>query len=101
MTSGTALKWLAALVLVVGCATAASDAPDYSSIPAWTTRAIPEARGDVRTVASGKREAVRYPGWTKTDFQKFRTYAYADTRGDLPVQRAPMPSGVTGDARRG
>jgi sulfur-oxidizing protein SoxA len=89
------------LVLVVGCATAASDAPDYSSIPAWTTRAIPEARGDVRTVANGKREAVRYPGWTKTDFQTFRTYAYTDTRPDLPVRRATMPADVTGDARKG
>ena len=101
MTSGAALKLLATVVLAVGCATAASDAPDYSSIPAWTTRAIPEARGDVRTVAGGKREAVRYAGWTKTDFQKFRTYAYTDTRADPPVQRVTMPAGVTGDAKRG
>jgi sulfur-oxidizing protein SoxA len=99
--SGFALNWLAAVVLAVGCATAASDAPDYSSAPAWRTRAIPEARGDVRTVADGKREALRYPGWTKTDFQKFRTYAYTDTRPDLTVQRTTMPAGVTGDARKG
>lgn len=101
MRSGTALKSLAVLVLAVGCATAVSDAPDYASVPAWTTRAIPEARGEVRTAANGKREAVRYRGWAKTDFQKFRTYAYTDTRPDVPVQRATMPTGVTGDPRTG
>ena len=101
MRPGAALKLLAPLVLAVGCATAVSDAPDYSSIPAWTTRAIPEARGDVRTAAGGNREAVRYAGWTKTDFGQFRTYAYLDTRTDPPVQRATMPAGVTGDAKRG
>jgi L-cysteine S-thiosulfotransferase len=92
---------LATLALAAGCATAASDVPDYASVPAWTSRAVPEARGAVRTLPDGKREAVRYAGWTKADFQKFRTYAYADTRSEPPVQRATMPAGVTGDPKRG
>ena len=55
MRPAAALGWLGAVALAVGCATAASDAPDYSSVPAWTSRAIPEARGDLRTMVNGKR----------------------------------------------
>jgi sulfur-oxidizing protein SoxA len=95
------LRWLAMPVLAVGCATMTGDAPDYSSVPAWTTRAVPEARGDVRTLPDGKRQAVRYKGWTAADFGKFRTYAYADTRPDVPVQRAALPTGVAGDPKKG
>ena len=101
MRAAPILRWLATLVLAVGCATTASDVPDYASVPAWRTRAIPEARGDVRGAVGGKREALRYAGWSKTDFGRFRTYAYTDARSDLPVQRATMPVGVTGDARKG
>jgi sulfur-oxidizing protein SoxA len=94
-------RWLAALVLAGGCATAAGDAPDYSSIPPWTTRAIPEARGDFRAAARGAPEALRYAGWTKTDFRRFRTYAYTDLRTEIPLRRAPMPPAVKGDAGKG
>jgi sulfur-oxidizing protein SoxA len=97
MRAATGLRWLATLGLAVGCATAASDAPDYSAVPAWTTRAIPEARGDFRS----DREALRYAGWTRKDFRRFRTYAYTDARPDIPLQRATMPTGVKGDARKG
>jgi sulfur-oxidizing protein SoxA len=97
----TTLRWLAMPVLAVGCATMTGDAPDYSSVPAWTTRAVPEARGDVRTLPDGKRQAVRYKGWTAADFGKFRTYAYADTRPGVLVQRAAMPNGVAGDPKKG
>jgi sulfur-oxidizing protein SoxA len=93
-------RWLAVLVLAAGCATAA-DRPDYASVPAWTTRAIPEARGEVRTEADGRRMAVRYPGWTSRDYGRFRTYAYTDTRPEPPVQKVTMPAGVTGDPTRG
>jgi len=92
--------WPALLVLAAGCATTA-DRPDYASVPRWTTRATPEARGDVRVLPDGRRVAVRYPGWTTRDYSGFRTYAYDDTRAEPPVQRATMPPGVTGDARRG
>ena len=101
MRGATLLRWVASLGLAAGCAAAGSDAPYYSAVPAWTTRAIPEARGDFRTVVGGKREALRYAGWSTKDFQRFRTYAYADTRGELPVQRATMPVGVKGDAGQG
>ena len=95
------LRWLAMPVLAVGCASMAGDRPDYSSVPAWATRAVPEARGDVRTLPGGKRQAVRYQGWTAADFGKFRTYAYADAHPDVPVQRAAMPNGVAGDSKKG
>jgi len=101
LARSTLVRWSCALTLVAGCATAATDTPDYSSVPAWTSRAIPEAQGAMRTTADGKREAVRYKGWTTRDFGAFRTYAYADTRPEPPVQRAVMPNGVTGDAKKG
>ena len=93
--------WLGVLMLAAGCATAASDRPDYAAVPRWTTRATPEGRGDVRVEPDGKRVAVRYPGWTTRDYSGFRTYAYDDTRPEPPVQKAAMPPGVTGDPRRG
>jgi sulfur-oxidizing protein SoxA len=97
----TPIRWLSSFVLAAGCATAAGDTPDYSSIPAWSSRAIPVARGDFKTLADGKREAVRYKGWTTRDFAKFRTYAYGDTRPEPPVQRVSMPGGIAGDPKKG
>ncbi len=101
LARSTLVRWGCLLTLVAGCVTAATDTPDYSSVPAWSSRAIPEAQGSMRTTADGKREAVRYKGWTTRDFGAFRTYAYADTRPEPPVQRAVMPNGVTGDAKKG
>jgi L-cysteine S-thiosulfotransferase len=95
-----AARWLGVLVLLAGCATA-SNRPDYTGVPRWTSRAIPEARGDVRTEPDGRRVAVRYRGWTSRDYGRFRTYAYDDTRPEPAVQRVSMPTGLTGDARRG
>jgi sulfur-oxidizing protein SoxA len=92
--------WIGLALLAVGCATAA-DRPDDSAIPRWATRAIPEARGDVRTGPDGRRVAVRYSGWTTRDFGRFRTYAYDDARPDPPVRRAEMPAGMTGDPAKG
>jgi sulfur-oxidizing protein SoxA len=95
-----ATRWLGLALLAVGCATT-SDRPDYSAVPRWTSRAIPQARGDIRTEPDGRRVAVRYAGWTTRDFGGFRTYAYDDARADPPVQRGAMPAGVTGDPKRG
>ena len=58
-----ATRWLGLALLAVGCATA-SDRPDYSTVPRWTSRAIPQARGDVRAEPDGRRVAVRYAGWS-------------------------------------
>lgn len=94
--------WIGAAALAAGCATAAGDVtPDYTGIPPWPTRALAEARGDFQPAPGGKRTAVRYKGWTTRDFGAFRTYAYTDTRPELPVTRAAMPAGVTGDAKKG
>jgi L-cysteine S-thiosulfotransferase len=94
------LRGLAVLVLAAGCATT-GDRPDYASVPRWSTRAIPEARGDIRIQPDGRHAAVRYAGWTTRDYSGFRSYAYNDTRPEPPVQRVTMPSGVTGDPKRG
>ena len=92
-------RLLVAALLLTGCAAARGDAP--GAVPAWTTRAIPEARGDVKTLPDGTRQAVRYRGWTTQDFGAFRTYAYGDTRPEPPVQKAAPTAALTGDARRG
>jgi L-cysteine S-thiosulfotransferase len=64
-------------------------------------RTIPEARGDITTLANGTRVAIRYKGWTTKDYGAFRTYAYGDQRPEPRVTRAAMPAGITGDAQKG
>jgi sulfur-oxidizing protein SoxA len=76
-------------------ATVAAAAPPKPPTP-WVTRAIPEARGTIRAGADGKREALRYRGWTTEDFGDFRTYAYDDARPEPPAARGPMPK-IAGD----
>ena len=93
-------RLLLALVLVGG-ASIVPAARWSGATPAWTTRAIPEARGDIRVRPDGAREAVRYRGWTTEDFARFRTYAYDDARPEPAVQRATPPGGVVGDAQKG
>jgi sulfur-oxidizing protein SoxA len=96
VSRAAATRWLGVALLVAACATA-----DHAGVPRWTSRAIPEARGDVRVLPDGTRQAVRYAGWTTRDFGGYRTYAYDDTRPEPVVQKAVMPAGVTGDPRRG
>ncbi len=96
MSRRAATRWLGLALLAGACATA-----DHAPVPRWTSRAVPEARGDVRVEPDGKRVAVRYAGWTNRDFSGYRTYAYDDARPEPPVQTAAMPADVTGDPRRG
>jgi sulfur-oxidizing protein SoxA len=98
---GLTLRSAVVLVAVAGCATMASETPDYSNVVKWTSRAIPEARGEFKALPNGKREAVRYKGWTRADFASFRTYAYDDRRPEPPVQRVEMPKGLKGDPTQG
>ena len=100
-SGGSLRSILLAALLLAGCATSTSDAPRTAAVPVSTSRAIPEARGDVRTLPDGKRQAIRYPGWTTVDFGAFRTYAYSDTRPEPIVQQATPPAGVTGDPKKG
>jgi sulfur-oxidizing protein SoxA len=96
-----ALEWAVLALVSAGCAGASPGTPDYRGVPAWTSRAVPEARGDFRTRPDGQRVAVRYRGWTTRDFQRFATYAYDDRRPEPPVERVTMPAGVAGDAGKG
>ncbi len=66
----------------------------------WVSRAIPEGRGEIKTLADGKTQAVRYAGWSSEDFGRFRTYAYDDPRPEVPVAKAPMPA-IKGDPKKG
>jgi len=104
MIDTTARRWLCWVALVVasaGCTGTALDVPDYGGVPKWSTRALPEARGELRTQPDGKRVAVRYPGWTTRDFDRAATYAYEDQRSEPAVQRVTMRTGVVGDAAKG
>jgi L-cysteine S-thiosulfotransferase len=94
------LRFIALAVLVAGCAAAARDVMPGAS-PAWVSRAIPEARGEIKVGADGTRTAVRYAGWTTRDFGAFRTYAYDDARPEPAPQLAAAPAGVVGDAKKG
>jgi sulfur-oxidizing protein SoxA len=96
-----ALRWAALAVVGAGCAGTTLDVPDYSAIPTWTSRALPEARGEFRGAPDGQRTAVRYPGWTTRDFDRYPTYAYHDERREPSVQRVTIPTGIAGDAQKG
>ena len=100
-TGRRAVAWAALAALSAGCAGTAPDVPDYRGVPKWSSRAIPEARGEFRASSDGKRTAVRYAGWTTRDFDRYTTYAYNDQRPEPGVQRVTMPTGVAGDAQKG
>jgi sulfur-oxidizing protein SoxA len=100
MRSILPVRRAALAALTAGCVLGASESTPGAA-PAWTSRAIPEARGDMRVGPDGKRTAVRYKGWTTRDYGAFRTYAYDDARPEPSVQRAAMPAGVAGDAKKG
>jgi len=96
-----ALRGAAFVALSAGCAGTAAEAPDYGSVPRWSSRALPEARGEIRTLTDGTRAAVRYRGWTTRDFAPYPTYGYDDSRREPPVERVTMPASIEGDAHKG
>ena len=91
-----------AALLVFGCAPGGErlEAPNP---PRWTSRTIPEARGEVREI-DGRRVQIRYEeepfSAVTVNFERWPTYAYTDTRTFPRPSRVPMPS-VTGDPRQG
>lgn len=92
---------LAAALLTGGCAQGETTKPTLGLPPSpWVTRATPEARGDIKTLPDGKREAIRYRGWTKQDFGAYRTYAYDDARPVPSPSKVAMPA-IAGDAKKG
>src|SRR5512132_1844772 len=94
--------WVALTALLVAGCVQSEPKPSSLGLPPapWVSRAIPEARGDVKVLPDGTRGAVRYPGWSTEDFGQFRTYAYDDARPDIPLARAPMWP-VKGDPKKG
>jgi sulfur-oxidizing protein SoxA len=96
-----------ALTAVMAALVAAACAPGGTtmagaggSAPSPISRAVPEAAGQIRTLPDGKREALRYKGWTTEDFGSFRTYAYGDTRPEPAPGSAAIPS-IAGDPKKG
>src|SRR5438309_874013 len=65
--------------------------------------AIPEAKGEIKEV-DGQRVQIRYKDEVfsaiTTNFERWPTYSYNDTRKFPPPNRTPMPA-VKGDPRRG
>jgi sulfur-oxidizing protein SoxA len=97
-------QWLLALAAlpVLGCAPGV-ETREAPKPPPWTSRATPEARGDIREV-DGKRVQIRYTdaafSAVTANFEQWPTYAYTETRKFPPPSRIAMP-GVKGDPKRG
>jgi sulfur-oxidizing protein SoxA len=95
---------LALAAAVAGCAGTAPQNPDSPSVPKWTSRALPEARGEVKTGPDGKAAQVRYKeapfDGVRQDWSRYRTYAYDDQQPAPPVQKVAMPA-VKGDPAKG
>ena len=91
-----------AALLVFGCV-AGTEKHEASAPPRWTSRAIPEARGEVKEIR-GRRVQVRYneePFSTfTTNYERWPTYAYNDARTFPQPTRVPMPS-LKGEPGRG
>src|SRR2546430_4692224 len=79
----------------------ARQTPEYAGMLTWTSRALPEARGDFRVLPDGRREAIRYKGWTTRAFSPFRPYDFDDPRPGPAVGRVTMPAGLKGDPTKG
>jgi L-cysteine S-thiosulfotransferase len=91
---------LVAVLLAAGCAESERKGTAGVNPPRWVSRAVPEARGDFKTLPDGTRQAIRYPGWTTEDFGKYRTYAYGDGRPEVAPAKVAMPT-VAGDPKKG
>ena len=94
-----------AALLSAACAQPEKPSPTAGLPPApWVSRAIPEGKGEVKTLPDGKKTQVRYRGapfaGVPQDWSEYRTYAYDDARPAPPVSKIPMPA-VTGDPARG
>src|SRR3989441_9598031 len=91
-----------AALLVFGCVTG-TEKHEASAPPRWTSRAVPEARGEVKEIG-GRRVQVRYneePFSTfTTNYERWPTYAYNDARTFPQPTRVPMPS-LKGEPGRG
>src|SRR5206468_3885627 len=89
-------------LLMLGCAVGA-DKREVPSSQRWTSRAIPEARGEVKEI-EGKRVQIRYrhePFSTFTvNYEQWPTYAYSDNRVFSQPARVAMPD-LKGDPARG
>src|SRR5213594_1813016 len=106
--SGLARRSLASSALALGALAVLGCVPgaerrEASAPPRWTSRAIPEAKGEVKEV-DGKRVQIRYKddvfSAVTANFEQWPTYAYSETKKFPPPSRVPMP-GVKGDPKKG
>ncbi len=90
----------------MGYAQSQADRPSTRGLPSipWVSRAIPEARGEMKSLPDGKVVQVRYPGapfsGVREDWSNFRTYAYTDPRPAPAVSTIPLPASK-GDPAQG
>lgn len=103
---GTLIGGSVLLAALLSAACAQTDRPSSAGLPPtpWVSRAIPEAKGEVKTEPDGKKMQVRYKGapfaGVRQDWSQYRTYAYDDTRPAPPVGKIPLPA-VKGDPKEG
>ena len=94
--------FLFGVMLVAGCVPGVRRHGD-STPSGWASRAIPEARGEIREI-DGKRVQIRYKDDAfspiTANFERWPTYAYDDKRKFPPPSRVSMPT-VKGDPGQG
>jgi sulfur-oxidizing protein SoxA len=90
---------LVVLVTAIIAATALG-ADELVTTGHWVSRVVPQAAGTVASGADGRPVQIRYDGWDNTDFSRFPTYSYGDSRGSPAVGTA-APAVEIGDFKRG
>jgi len=90
------------LAALLSAACAQTDKPNTAGLPPapWVSRAMAEAKGEMKTLPDGKKIQVRYKGWTTADFGQFRAYAYDDSRPEPRIGKIPLPA-AKGDPKEG
>jgi sulfur-oxidizing protein SoxA len=93
---------VALLAALLGAGCARTETRSTAGLPPtpWVSRTIPEAKGEIRALPDGKKQAVRYRGWTTEDFGGYRTYAYDDQRPEPRSGKVAMPA-IAGDPKKG
>lgn len=74
--------------------------PLHLCVADWTSRVIPEARGDVIKSADGVQQK-RFEGWPQDDYSPYLTHGYQDSTAAVGIQVTTLPGQLKGDAENG